>query len=243
MPVATRIGLKLGTDCHRSRSRHVKTSPCKTSGLRRYLLWKSSSPATAFGVAEHISSPSSWRPFQVAFAGCVSCLSESNPSLLSLCYAGGKFLKRNAFRAGRKPFPKLARQFICCGSGTTSSGGGQAEVMQSEHGWLPRACPSCHHPPTAATGFRGARREARGGREGGCLHSSTAQPGILHSWAADLCRWMAGEQASGLQQEQAHSGIFFVVVELGHSFIVMGDGVLVQQLLIGQQTAADRANW
>lgn len=54
---------------------------------------------------------------------------------------------------------------------------------------------------------------------------------------------MAGEQASGLQQEQAHSGIFFVVVELGHSFIVMGDGVLVQQLLIGQQTAADTANW
>lgn len=48
----------------------------------------------------HISSPSFRRPFQLAFADCVSCQVESNPSLLSLSYTAGKFLKENAVRAG-----------------------------------------------------------------------------------------------------------------------------------------------
>lgn len=55
----------------------------------------------------HISSPSSRRPFQLAFADCVSCQVESNPSLLSFSYTAGKFLKENAVRAGWNNFPSL----------------------------------------------------------------------------------------------------------------------------------------
>lgn len=82
------------------------------------------------------------KTFQLAFAGCISCPLGSNPSLLPLCDVAGKILKENSFKAGRKPFPKLARQGIYYRSSTESSRG-RADVMSSDGRRLPRVCPSC----------------------------------------------------------------------------------------------------
>lgn len=225
MLAVTRTGLKLGTDCHRS---------CRNISLQNLLaavlpfMEKFPPPRDGFWSGRVHQLSLLEKTFQLAFAGCISCPLESNPSLLSLRDMAGKILKENSFRAGRNPFPKLARQGIYYRSSTESSRG-RADVMSSDGRRLPRVCPSCRRGRCwHRVGQAGGEAE-----EGSGAAFAPAMPSLQpQPRAADLCGWIAAPRASGLDQEQARGCFVVVVVELEHRSGVTG-GVLVRRLRVG----------